>query len=219
MTNHFYLPTNERQALVKVLGEVPETVENLARSMTIGIRVQTFEPRVSTGERPQPLPFAADAHEVANHLHAELLRWVEWLCETRTMTPPTFDIIPMARWLAHNILILAITPGSETAYTSISAEIKAAQRASGRSIRAKPQWDKAKLQAARAQRLSASGIATLATELKIQGLTRKRVNNLKTLGHINPVQTYIRGRIPIYIVGEVLDAHADVEQHTTTNTA
>lgn len=216
MTEHFYLPTNERQALVKVLAEVPETVENLARSMTIGIRAQTFEPKVATGERPQPLPFNADVNDTAEQLHAELARWVDWLCETRTITPPNRDIIPMARWLAHNILILAITPGSETAYTSISAEIKAAQRASGRTIQTKPEWDNTKLQAARAQRLSASGIATLATELKIQGLTRKRINNLKTLGHIHPIQTYVRGRIPIYIVGPVLDAHQTIEQHTTS---
>lgn len=219
MTEYFHLPTKERQALVVALNEVPETVENLARSMTIGLRAQTFEPKVATGERPQPLPFTADADEAAEDLRQELLRWVSWLCEIRRITHPRADIIPLARFLTQHILILAVTPGSETAYTSISAEIKAAQRASGISITARPRWDETKLAAARALKLSASGIATLATELEITGLTRKRVNNLKTLGHINPVQTYIRGRIPIYIVGEVLDAHADVEQHTTTNTA
>lgn len=215
MAEHFYLPTNERQALVKVLGEVPETVENLARCMTIGIRAQTFEPRVSTGERPQPLPFAADADEVADHLHAELLRWVDWLCDTRTITPPTFDILPMARWLAHNILILAITPGSETAYASISAEIKAAQRASGRSIYAEPQWDQNKLEAARALRLNTGDVANLGREMGIRGLTRKRINNLKTLGHVHPVETVVLGRVELFVFGEVIDAHTDIEQRTT----
>ncbi|MBT2268797.1 hypothetical protein [Rhodococcus erythropolis] len=215
MTEHFYLPTNERQALGKVLGEVPETVENLARCMTIGIRAQTFEPRVTTGDRPQPLPFAADADEVAEDLRQELMRWVKWLCEIRRIAHPRFDILPMARFLNQYILILATTPGSETAYTTISAEVKAAQRASGRSIRAQPKWDENKLDAARALRLPTGDIAQLGREMGVQGLTRKRINNLKTLGHVNPVETVIIGRIELFVFGEVLDAHNDVERRVT----
>lgn len=215
MAEHFYLPTNERQGLVKVLGEVPETVENLARCMTIGIRAQSFEPRVTTGDRPQPLPFAADADEVAEDLRRELMRWVKWLCEVRRITHPRFDILPMARFLNQYILILATTPGSETAYTSIAAEVKAAQRASGRSIRAQPKWDENKLDAARALRLPTGDIAQLGREMGVQGLTRKRINNLKTLGHVNPVETVVIGRIELFVFGEVLDAHNDVERRVT----
>ncbi|MDV6275397.1 hypothetical protein R3Q06_18030 [Rhodococcus erythropolis] len=215
MAEHFYPPTNERQALGKVLGEVPETVENLARCMTIGIRAQTFEPRVTTGDRPQPLPFAADADEVAEDLRQELMRWVKWLCEVRRITHPRFDILPMARFLNQYILILATTPGSETANTSISAKVKAAQRTSGRSIRAQPKWDENKLESARALRLPTGGIAQLGREMGIQGLTRKRINNLKTLGHVNPVETVIIGRIELFVFGEVLDAHNDVERRVT----
>lgn len=207
MPEHFYLPTNKRQALGKVLGEMPETVENLARCMTIGIRAQTFEPKVSTGEKPQPLPFAAGADEVAEDLRRELMRWVKWLCELRRITHPRFDILPMARFLNQHILILATTPGSETAYTSIAAKVKAAQRCAGR--RPTPSTvHVVDVAQARNQELNANGCAILAKEIGIEGLTRVRVNTLRHGGHIEPVKQ--SGRVLIYRLGDVLDAHETV---------
>lgn len=207
MAEHFYLPTNERQSLVKVLGEMPELVENLARCMTIGIRAQTFEPKVSTGEKPQPLPFAAGADEVAEDLRRELMRWVKWLCEVRRITHPRFDILPMARFLNQYILILATTPGSDTAYTSIAAKAKAAQRCAGRRPSAST-VHVVDVAQARNQELNANGCAILAREIGVEGLTRTRINNLKRLGHIEPLRQF--GKFPIYRLGDVLDAHETV---------
>ncbi|MFF1555609.1 hypothetical protein ACFVX3_31785 [Rhodococcus erythropolis] len=207
MTEHFYLPTNERQGLVKVLGEVPETVENLARCMTVGIRAQTFQPKVSTGEQPQPLPFNPDAGEMAESLRQELRRWVVWLCDIRGLTQPGHDVLPLARWLARNILLLAVTPGSETAYTSISAKVKAAQRSSGRTP-ASSIVHVVDVAQARNRLLNATGCAVLAKEIGIEGLTRVRVNTLHYGGHIEPVKQ--SGRVLIYRLGDVLDAHETV---------
>lgn len=207
MTEHFHLPTNERQDLSKILAEMPELVENLARCMTIGIRAQTFEPKVSTGEKPQPLPFAAGADEVAEDLRRELMRWVKWLCEVRRITHPRFDILPMARFLNQHILILATTPGSETAYTSIAAKVKAAQRCAGRQPTATT-VHVVDVAQARNQELNANGCAILAREIGVEGLTRVRINTLHHGGHIEPVRR--SGRVLIYRLGDVLDAHETV---------
>lgn len=203
-----YLSREDQEKLRGVLNEVPELVENLAAAIVKPYEAIDYQPRVSTGEKTQPLPYDPSAEDAAKYLQAELWRWTVWLHEERGIDLPNAEIAPMARWIGNHITILATTPGAEPAYANISSEIKAAQRTTRRPTRQPIYVDQ--ISKVRDQELNASGIAAIAREIGETGLTRKRVNNLNTHGHITPTRMY--GRIPIYRLGDVLDAHNNIEQ-------
>ena len=216
-----YLCREDQAKLRDVLAEIPELVENLAAAIAKPYEAINYQPRVSTGDRPAPLPYDPSAEDASKYLYAELERWVEWLAAERNLETQIgrWTTPRLARWLTANMNTLATTEGSEPAYANISTEVKAAKRATGRQERAKQHRpDAAQSAEVRAMELSPSGIATAARELGHlgKGLTRTRVNNLRARGHITPLRTVPNGKktIPIYAFGDVLDAHLTTEQRT-----
>lgn len=213
---HTLHPADET-LLAEELASIPALVEDLAAAISGGaLRGASNQPRVSLGDRPSPLPYNPAASEAADHLRNELLRWVQWMCEQHLhLTGPHPMLCPMARWLTTHLALLAETPGSISAYADISSEIRAAKRATGKDRKPKPAPKPSELDEARQMELSASGVATAAKELGQwgTGLTRRRVNNLRGLGHITPIR--MAGTIPVYRFGEVLDAHLTVQQRNT----
>ena len=219
-----YLSREDQGRLTVILrDDFPPLIEDLAAAIAKPYEAINYQPRVSTGEKTQPLPYDPSAEDAHRYLHAELLRWVEWLATERHLDTQvgTWTTPALARWLLANIITLATTPGSEWSYANIASEVKAAQRATGRQQRAQRiQPNEAQSAEVRAMELSPSGIATAAKELGHlgRGLTRTRVNNLKARGHITPIRTIPNGKkapIPIYAFGAVLDAHLTTEQRTT----
>lgn len=205
-----YLSREDQEKLRGVLREIPELVENLAAAIAKPYEAISYQPRVSTGEREQPLPYNPSAEDASKYLRKELEWWVYWLSDCRGLSVPSTDITTLARWLVDHMSTLATTHGSESAYANIASEVKAAKRATGRQERAQPKVDNSRLEAARGQELNASGIAAVAVEVQVHGLTRRRVHMLAENGHITPVRTY--GKTPIYLLGDVLDAHYAVPQ-------
>lgn len=211
-----YLSREDQEKLEVILrDDFPPLMEDLAAAIAKPYEAINYQPRVSTGDRPQPLPYDPSAEDAARYLHAELLRWVEWLASERHLETQvgTWTTPALAKWLLANMATLATTPGSESAYADIASEAKAAKRATGRKERA-PKLRPNATQSAevRAMELSPTGIAAAAQELGNlgQGLTRRRVHSLNEHGHITPIRTY--GKIPIYLFGDVLDAHLATPQ-------
>ena len=191
-----------------------ELIEDLAAAIAKPYEAISYQPRVSTGEKSQPLPYDPSAEDAARYLHAELLRWVEWLATERNLETQvgTWTTPRLARWLLANLTTLATTEGSEPAYADIHSEITAAKRATRRPTRQHIHVDE--IAGVRNQELNASGIAAVAKETGIEGLTRRRVHSLAEHGHITAVRMY--GKIPIYRLGDVLDAHQATQQRKHT---
>ena len=209
-----YLSREDQGRLTVILrDDFPPLIEDLAAAIAKPYEAINYQPRVSTGEKTQPLPYDPSAEDAHRYLHAELLRWVEWLAAERHLETQvgTWTTPALARWLLHNIITLATTPGSEHAYANIASEVKAAQRATRRPTREHIHVDE--IASVRNQELNASGIAAIAKETGIDGLTRRRVHSLSEHGHITPIRTY--GKIPIYRLGDVLDAHDNTQQRNT----
>lgn len=213
--SQFYLSQSEQRALIDLLREIPEVAEALAAAVTAdGYRQNiSYQPKVH-GSGESPLPYDSSAEDASHALWSELGMWVQMVEDYREI--PYEDAgttVGYARWLDSNVVALAMVPGCETAHQRIADAIKTARRTSRRPTTDKPrQLNPTQLEAARTQELSASGIATAAAHLGHwgEGLTRKRVNNLRQCGHIAPVRTF--GKIPIYLFGEVIDAHLTIER-------
>ena len=210
-----YLTREDQAKLRDVLAEIPELVENLAAAIAKPYEAISYQPRVSTGDRPAPLPYDPSAEDAARYLSAQLERWVEWLSQERGLEWTSLQPIKMARWLTDHMNTLATTPGSESAYADIASEVKAAKRATGRK-QVEPIYA-ADIIPIRNQQYNASGIAALAQQVGILGLTRRRVHSLAEHGHITPQRTIPNGKrdIPIYRLGDVLDAHENTQQRNT----
>lgn len=210
-----YLCREDQAKLRDVLAEIPELVENLAAAIAKPYEAISYQPRVSTGDRPSPLPYDPSAEDASRYLHNELWRWTSWLANERDLEPPQLYPAHMARWLTDHMATLATTPGSEPAYANIATEVKAAKRATGRK-QADPIYA-ADIIPIRNQQYNASGIAALAQQVGILGLTRRRVHSLHEHGHITPQRTIPNGKrdIPIYRLGDVLDAHENTQQRNT----
>lgn len=204
----FYLFRAEQAKLADYLTGVPQLCIDLAVTIVKLDRTNT-QIRVHHSQAQSeldPLNFAA--MEARDKLHTELVTWVALVCEQRRLELPTITNSPQAAvWLKRHIIALALTKGSGTALACIESVYKRALRHV--SPGAKPVViDPARVDAARDDELSASGIECAARELgeEYRHLTRKRVNNLHQLGHIEPVRICSIG-VPIYRLGDVLDAH------------
>ena len=206
-----YLSREDQGKLRGLLQEVRgQLVEDLAAAIAKPYEAISYQPRVATGDRPQPLPYDPSAEDAAKYLHNELHRWVTWLAQERNLETQTgqWTTPGLARWLENNIITLATTPGSEPAYADIASEVKAAKRATRRPQQPTIHVDE--ISHVRNQQLNATGIAAIAREVQVDGLTKRRVHMLAENGHITPTRMY--GRIPIYRLGDVLDAHNTTQQ-------
>lgn len=207
MTEHWFIPRHEQQELTDALAEVRDILDDLREAQKPRIATATWNPKVTTGDRPQPLPFNVAAVDAADRLLIELERWAYWLADARQIAAPNTDCAGYANWLTRNILLLAATEGSESAHHDITAEIRHARNASGRGhLQPIPKPNPARVAQAHAEQLNARGIATLAKHIGAQGLTMRRIKHLRETGKIVPVR-YADKRTPIYHLGDVLNAH------------
>ena len=133
MTEHWFIPRHEQQELTDALGEVRDILDDLQEAQKPRIATANWNPKVTTGDRPQPLPFNVAAVDADDRLLIELERWVYWLADARQIAAPNTHCAGYADWLTRNILLLAATPGSEAAHHDITSEIRHARNASGRS--------------------------------------------------------------------------------------
>lgn len=210
MTEHWYIPKHEQVELDDALADAPDICDDLNEAMKPRIATATWNPKVTTGDRPQPLPYNVAALDAADQLAICLEGWAYWLANTRNITPPNSTIKSNAAFLRRHLLLLAATEGSADAHRDITSEIRHARNASGRGhLQPIPKPDPTRVEQARSELLNANGCATLAKLIGVQGLTQKRVNNLKLRGHITPVNHTQIGKkqIAIYRLGDVLDAH------------
>ena len=208
MTEHWFIPKHEQQEIVDALNEVPDILDDLREAQKPRIATATWTPKVSTGDRPQPLPFNAAAIDAADNLHIELERWAYWLADTRHIANPGSNC---AAWLSRNILLLASTPGSEAAHHDITTEIRRARNASGRNLAVTPKPNPTRIAQAHTTQLNARGIATLAKHIGAQGLTIRRINHLAEKHKIVPIR-YADKKTPIYTLGDILNAHYTTPQ-------
>lgn len=207
MTEHWFIPRHEQQELADALGEVRDILDDLREAQKPRIATANWNPKVTTGDRPQPLPYNVAALDAADRLAICLEGWALWLAEIRNITPPNSTIKSNAAFLRRHLLLLAATEGSEAAHHDITSEIRHARNASGRShLQPLPKPNPQRLAQAHAEQLNARGIATLAKHIGAQGLTIRRIKHLRETGKIVPVR-YADKRTPIYHLGDVLNAH------------
>lgn len=211
--NHMFIPRHELKKLKEILEEIPAIALELPTTITKQARLG----EVGRGRKPrrpseQPLPFHIDAARVADELHNALVGWVRLMCEQRAIeyNGPT-STAGLARWLAHHIIALAMTEGSEAALDELG-ELKdrAAKMVCPPALVV---WDREKHARARAMYLNASGIVALAKELgeEYRHLTKRRVYFLKEAKRIHPVPGPWHPDWPLlFKVGDVLDAHLAV---------
>ncbi|MDV6276389.1 hypothetical protein R3Q06_23095 [Rhodococcus erythropolis] len=221
MTEHWFIPKQEQIEIVDALTDVKNIITDLAAATVTALRAANWQPKVTTGDRPQPLPYNAHAQDAADRLLLVLEAWALWLTETRHMTPPNCTYAAdYATWLTHNILILAATPGSESAHHGITTEIRHARHATGHTP-PNPKPNPHRLALAGQQQLTSNEITTLAKQAGVEGLTQKRINNLKLCGHITPVDYNEIGKkkIAIYRLADVLEAHDTTGTWKKQNTA
>ena len=233
--DHFFLPREHQRAVVTILRKIPDLVEDLAISITRQDRVALNGPRVSRGERVQPLLFNVNSSEAADALHHELARWARFVCEERGIEywpvgythrpgfvgpllprerrlPAAYreSTIGLARWLDRYIVALAMTEGAETALDEIRDAYDVAWRATNAPReRARPPIDLEQHERARRTELHRDAIEKAARELgeKYSGLTAKRVDTLRRRNKIQAVRCLVASRAEIFVLGDVLDAH------------
>ncbi|KDQ01705.1 hypothetical protein EN35_20010 [Rhodococcus qingshengii] len=207
MTEHWFIPKQEQVELDDALADAPDICDDLREAQKPRIATANWNPKVSTGDRPQPLPFNVAALDAADRLAICLEGWALWLAEIRNINPPTSTIKSNAAFLRRHLLLLAATEGSEAAHHDITSEIRHARNASGRShLQPIPKPNPQRVAQAHAEQLNARGIATLAKHIGAQGLTIRRIKHLRETGKIVPVR-YADKRTPIYQLGDVLNAH------------
>lgn len=207
MTEHWFIPRHQQQELADALGEVRDILDDLNEAMKPRIATANWKPKVSTGDRPQPLPYNVAALDAADRLAICLEGWAYWLANTRNINPPNGGIKTPAAFLRRHLLLFAATEGSEAAHYDITSEIRHARNASGRShLQPLPKPNPQRVAQAHAEQLNARGIATLAKHIGAQGLTIRRIKHLRETGKIVPVR-YADKRTPIYHLGDVLNAH------------
>ncbi|MFX0581193.1 hypothetical protein [Nocardia nepalensis] len=223
-SQHLYLDRSQLRALADLLRAVPELDEDLtiarSRQARIGAR-RDFRMRRRPSE--QPLPYDQAAADAADSLRAVLVSWVRLVCEQRAIEyPGSTTTAGLARWLACNLIALAMTEGAEAAPSEINGAIQAALR-----VISPPDesavFDDSTLLLARSQRLNASGLAALAKRLgdEYRALTVRRVQTLRDAGKISPIPGPWSPEWPeLFAVGQVLDAHlAYPSRHRRTSSA
>lgn len=232
----YFISRDGQRLLVSLLREIPELLVHLNAVITNQERVGSGGPRVSTGEKEQPLPFDARASEAGAALHAELAYWVRWTCEPRGITywpvdyTHTFDFIGPLRdwerripsadfrdttvglvmWLDRHVVALAMTEGAEDAFDYIEAAVNAVRKvATLPKERVRPASD-VEMEAARGLQLNVDTIARLSKALggPCKKLTKRRINYLWKEAHVvEPIRTSNILGNPIFLFGDVVDAH------------
>lgn len=207
MTDGYFLPKHEQDQLVELLGQIPALVEDLTIALTRQDRITTGGPRVRSGSDEQPLPIGIAAMDASDLLHDTLTAWVRHVCEQRHYPHPRNSTLTLARWLARNMIALALTPGAEESLDEIQHAIRKARQAVDRPREKDRDVNPIDVLEATFIRLNAAGIAKLAAELgpQYRGLNERRVATLLKAKEITVIDT-VDG-LDLYRVGDVLTAH------------
>jgi len=72
VTEHWYIPRHQQIELADALGEVPEIMSDLVAASFSTLRAANWNPKVSTGENVQPLPYNVNAVDAQDRLLIEL---------------------------------------------------------------------------------------------------------------------------------------------------
>lgn len=208
-TDGFYLDRRGQHELVGILVCIPELVEDLSVTLT-------GQARISRGDMGKPrrrkrdsaLPLHLGAAEASAALHNCLSTWARAVCEQRALDyDGTDDIVGLARWLRKWVIALAMTEGAEESLPDIRAHIKACLRVVDIPLDDYVLVDRARVDAANRQVLTAGQVEKVARRLGEvgQGLTKRRVETLAKQGRIHPAA--VDGETRFYRLGDVLDAH------------
>lgn len=216
MSMHFYLHKSEHQKLRDKLHGVPALVEDLAVTIT---RQAHIEKRgLGATRRPRPesrLPYHIGAAQAADELHNCLSTWVRFVCEHRQIRyTDRGDTITLARWLARNIIPLALTPGSEESADDIIAKIDACRECVDLPPEDEIVIHPSRIDAANRVVVTAGQTAKLAHKLGDFGkkLNETRVHSLNRGGHLRPIEVDEQTGTKFYRLGDVLHAHTTCEK-------
>lgn len=236
--DQYHLKPHERRQLSEWLtDDIPALATQLGVAITLQARLEQRVPTLSSTALAEMRPYDIDAATTADELHDTLARWVRTLCrlnrrefipigythpagfigplgEDDVRAPHTITTSMLSIWLYKHLNELALLPSAPRAYEAIHDKMLEARR-----IVCPPvipiRIDKQRVAAARARRLNARGIATLARELgdEYRHLTVRRIRTLRERGLIRevPGRWWVDDEDPEqtrqYIVGDVLDAH------------
>ncbi|EME14795.1 hypothetical protein G419_25252 [Rhodococcus triatomae BKS 15-14] len=127
----FFITLEDRIAIVDLLREIPELIEDLAVTISRQDRLGTGGPQISSGSyKERPLVFNEFASDAADHLHGILGSWARYVLEERGSAAwPEDSTLTIARWLDHNVVSLAMTPGSEECLGELRDAVRRVRRA------------------------------------------------------------------------------------------
>lgn len=217
-----YLTKAEITKLREILRTIPWLARQLADTIMRQDRIGGAPIPTLGGSdtNEQPLPYNHAASAVRDQLHNTLIGWVRHMLEQRGMHyQGDTSTAGVARWLRAHADALALTEGSAEALPQISDVAKSAWAVIDRPDEKIRPVDDQLLAEADRMVLSCHGIADLARELgpKYKTLSARRVNYLRELDAIQPIQT--AGRALLYLVGDVRRAHLhrlELEQLATS---
>jgi hypothetical protein len=212
----FYLQRPEQQKLRDKLHTIPALMEDLAVTIT---RQAHIEKRgLDNIRRPRPesrMPYHIGAAHASDELHNCLTTWVRFTCEHRQFNYRDHaDTITLARWLARNIIPLALTPGSEESADDIIAHIDACRECVDLPPEDTIVINPSRIDAANRVIVTAGQTAKLAHKLGDFGkkLNEVRVHSLNRGGHLRPIEVDEQTGTKFYRLGDILHAHTSCEK-------
>ncbi|MGX7727582.1 hypothetical protein [Rhodococcus sp. 5G237] len=208
MSDGYFMPRHDQIALVAILDEIPELIEDLTIAITRQDRLSGGGPKTRNGSDEQPLPISVEAMEAADLLTDTLASWVRHTTEQRAMhyTAPT-TAVHYAAWLKRWHVALAMSEGSDEALDEIRYAVRQARRATDRPKEHTPTIDQQAVYEAGEALLNATQIAHIAATMgdHYQGLNVKRVLRLRHNQQITPAMT--ADGMDLYRIADVLTAH------------
>lgn len=213
MTDHesgFYISLDDQREIVRLLRMVPEIVEELTIATTRQSRLGSRGPQVSTGaHRERPLFFDEYVSAVTDDLRGVLVGWARHVLEHRESAYwPEDSMLSLARWLDHNVVALAMTPGAEEMLDELRDAIGRGWRAVDRKPeKSKPLIDEDELAEARVRaaevRVTAAQVERWAEMLRYKPLKASTVRKWQERKKIE------KGADGRYRLGDVL-AHQPI---------
>lgn len=210
MSEIYFVCREDRQMLDKLLGEIPELIDDLAITICRQDRTGKGGMKISSGSDEQPMPFNVGASDAGDYLRNELNTWARLVCEERYISYDGSDsVVGVSVWLRKNLASLAMTQGAEDALPGIESAMKRCRRAMDIPADddvAVPVVDVAQ---ARNSELNAAAIARMRHELGLPELNARRIETLLKAGALKPcrVVSMPKRDLVVYRLGDVLDAH------------
>lgn len=128
----YYLDRPSQAALIELLDQIPDLVDDLTIAITRQDRIAGGGPKTRNGSDEQPIPIGLHAMEAADLLHHTLTAWTNHVCEQRNYPRPRNDTLTLGRWLKQHMIALALTEGAEESLDEIQHAIRQARRATDR---------------------------------------------------------------------------------------